>query len=77
MIYTDGIHLISNSSIDELHSFAESIGIKRCWYHSKSNWLHYDIPKKMRENFSEKFKVNLVDSKQIVELLKEGGLKKI
>ena len=31
-------------SIKELHEFAQSIGIKRCWFHSSSKrYPHYDI----------------------------------
>jgi len=37
-------HMVSDS-IDELHEFAESIGIKKCWYENKrgKNQPHYDI----------------------------------
>ncbi|MCJ7527469.1 MAG: DUF4031 domain-containing protein [Methyloceanibacter sp.] len=38
-ILTDGLHLVSNSSLDELHEFAASIGLKRCWYRRG----HYDL----------------------------------
>ena len=71
MIYTDGIHLISDESLEELHQFAQSIGIKRCWYHSSSKHKHYDIPKKMRENFSETYNVPLITSKEIVMKVKK------
>lgn len=39
MILTDGLHLVSDSSLDELHEFAASIGLKRCWYRRG----HYDL----------------------------------
>ena len=37
-------HLVA-SSIDELHTFAESIGRNRCWYENKrgKNQPHYDM----------------------------------
>jgi len=37
-------HMVA-SSIEELHEFAESIGVKRCWYCNKRGKKrpHYDI----------------------------------
>lgn len=39
MILTDGIHLVSDASLDELHDFATRIGLKREWFQCD----HYDI----------------------------------
>lgn len=41
MIYTDGVHLITDdqASYDELHAFAVKIGLKRCWFQRD----HYDL----------------------------------
>jgi hypothetical protein len=30
-------------SLEELHAFAEEVGIKRCWFHRGSKYPHYDI----------------------------------
>ena len=43
MIYTDGVHLTADT-VEELHRFAELIGLNRCWFHN-SNHLHYDLMK--------------------------------
>lgn len=51
MIYSDGVHLIHLGGIEALHSYAASIGIKRCWFHRGSKFPHYDIPKKRRRDF--------------------------
>jgi hypothetical protein len=32
MIFTDGKHLISDDNVNELHEFAEMIGLKREWF---------------------------------------------
>jgi hypothetical protein len=42
MIYTDGIHLVSDESVEELHVFASKIGCKKHWFdHSvQKNSLH-------------------------------------
>ena len=42
MIYTDGVHLISDISDIELHIFAEGIGLKRKWFQDKRH-RHYDL----------------------------------
>lgn len=71
MMCSDGIHLISDVSMSELHRMACLMGIKRCWFHSGSRFPHYDIPKKMRDNFFENFKfVKKVTGREIVVILK-------
>lgn len=42
MIYTDGKHLISSESIDELNNFADKIGLKREWIQNH-RIIHYDL----------------------------------
>ena len=69
MIFTDGVHLISDISLEELHSYARSVGIKRCWFHSGSNHPHYDLPKSMRDRVP--LGAKLVGCKEIVRILKE------
>lgn len=44
MVYTDGIHLIADS-LEELHSFAARIGLRRCWYDPNPKHPHYDLMK--------------------------------
>lgn len=44
MIYTDGVHIVADS-LEELHIYMQSIGIKRCWYEKAKRHPHYDIPK--------------------------------
>ena len=36
-------HHLTADTLSELHAFAQSVGIKRCWYHSSSRYPHYDI----------------------------------
>lgn len=42
MVYTDGVHLIADSW-DELHAFAQGIGLKREWFQEHPRHPHYDI----------------------------------
>ena len=43
MIITDGIHLGSDLSLDELHEFAQRIGLKRTWFQNHLKHPHYDL----------------------------------
>ncbi len=74
MIYSDGVHLISGISLDHLHEYAKSIGIKRCWFHlgGGGRFPHYDIPKLRRKTFFQDHpEVIKVDGREIVRILKE------
>ena len=44
MILFDGVHLVSDESEEELHEFAENIGLRRKWYQDG----HYDVLSKER-----------------------------
>lgn len=69
MIYTDGIHLMSEDLI-ELHKFAESIGLKKCWFHGvRKGHPHYDLSEKKRLQAIQSGAI-LVSSKELVRLYK-------
>jgi len=42
MIMTDGTHLVSSESLDELHTFARTIGLRRGWFQNH-RIPHYDL----------------------------------
>lgn len=42
MILTDGVHLASTASEQELHRFAQAIGLKREWF-QPGDLPHYDM----------------------------------
>jgi hypothetical protein len=69
--FTDGVHLISDS-IQNLHAFAESIGLKRHYFHGvRKKHPHYDLtnPKVLLRAIAAGARV--VSSKEIVRLCKE------
>ena len=69
-LFSDGIHLISIESIEHLHAYCASIGIKRCWFHHGARHPHYDIPKRKRATFFDDHpEVVRVDSREIVRLI--------
>lgn len=39
---TPRCHMTGDSKA-ELHEFAQSIGVKRCWYHKGDTHPHYDV----------------------------------
>ncbi|MCL6487370.1 MAG: DUF4031 domain-containing protein [Alicyclobacillus mali] len=43
MIYTDGIHMVSTDSLDDLHAFAARIGLPPRWFHPAPRHPHYDL----------------------------------
>lgn len=45
-LYTDGVYLVSDRSIAELHQFAERVGLRRNRYHGeRKGHPHYDLPR--------------------------------
>jgi len=71
MIYTDGVHLVTTGSIEDLHSFAAGIGLKREWFQEHRH-PHYDIlSRKIRSNALRNGAI-LIDKKTLVRKLKVG-----
>lgn len=72
MIYTDGTHIISDASMQELHSFAQRVGIKRCWFENKrgKRHPHYDKPANIPEHVLISFGAQRVHSRMIADILK-------
>lgn len=57
-------HLVSDSSLDELHEFAVSLGLRREWFQRKSV-PHYDLTGRHYELALERGAI-LVSSREIV-----------
>ncbi|MBG01435.1 MAG: hypothetical protein CL470_04110 [Acidimicrobiaceae bacterium] len=64
-------HLVSDESYDELHAFADSIGISRSSFQGD----HYDIPKSMWLTAVNAGALP-TDSRVLLRKLKEAGLRK-
>ena len=66
-----GCHLVSDTSLHELHAFAEWIGIPRRAFQGD----HYDIPEEARSVAIEEGAL-VVTSRQIVVALYSAGLRR-
>jgi Protein of unknown function (DUF4031) len=64
-------HLVSDTSYDELHAFAEGLGIPRHAFQGD----HYDVPEGLREEALALGAVP-VTSRQVVHALKAAGLRR-
>ncbi len=70
MIYTDGVHL-AGDELQELHSFAQSVGLKREWFQDQPSHPHYDITtQRMLRKILNTNKVTKVSTKQLVRKIK-------
>lgn len=58
-------------SIDNLHKMADTLNIKRCWYHN-SKFPHYDVPKKRIQEIKEKCIV--VSARDILNICKHNKI---
>lgn len=68
MIYTDGVHLVADS-LDELHNFADKIGMKRSWFQYSKKHPHYDLLGSKKALAIKEGAIN-VTSRKILEISK-------
>jgi hypothetical protein len=64
-------HLVSDTSHEELHVFAEELGLRREWFQGD----HYDVPEHVRLAAVERGAVE-VEAREIVVALRDAGLRK-
>lgn len=64
-------HLVSDESYEELHEFAERLGLPERAFHGD----HYDVPTEIREKAIE-LGATPVDGRVLVRRLREAGLRK-
>ncbi len=65
MILTDGVHLVSDQSLDELHAFASLIRLKRRWFQGH-RLPHYDVMAKWRQEWVIGMGAAVVTSRELV-----------
>ena len=63
-------HMVSDSSYDELHDFAERSGIPRRGFHGD----HYDVPEEFFDDMVSAGAI-VVPSRVLLKRLRDGGLR--
>jgi hypothetical protein len=63
-------HLVSDTSLDELHSFARKLGIPERGF----DLDHYDVPEDMHERLIAAG-AQLIDGRELVRRLRASGLR--
>ena len=63
-------HLVSDTSYDELHAFADRLGLRREWFQGD----HYDVPAHVRER-ALALGAEPVDARELVRRLRAAGLR--
>lgn len=62
-------HLVCTPySIENLHRMAVELGVKRCWFHARSAYPHYDLPKTRIAEISAKCEI--LDAREILQIIK-------
>lgn len=64
-------HLVSDASYDELHAFAERLGLRRTWFQGD----HYDVPGHIRAQALE-LGAEPVEASELVRRLRAAGLRR-
>lgn len=68
MIYTDGIHLMSDTSVRELHNFVIfKLGFNRNWFQDHSVHPHYDLTTENARQRAIRAGAELVSSKELIK----------
>ena len=68
MVYTDKVHLVADS-LDELHSFAISIGLKRHFFEgARKGHPHYDLTNKLILEKALSAGALVVNSREILKI---------
>lgn len=75
MIYVDKKgHLVTNGDINELHSFAQQLDLKREWFQDHKKHPHYDLcsrdgkPSNYKIWKAQELGAKLVSTRQIVKI---------
>lgn len=67
--YDRACHLVADS-VEELHAFAERLGLRRSWFQSKSDLPHYDLTTGMRFKAIRLGAIE-IDRNKLVEIMRK------
>jgi hypothetical protein len=77
MIYYDSMgHLISDTSLDELHRFARTLGLRREWFQDKGTGIHwhphYDLTTNNAMDRAGTAGAKKISPKELVRLIRKA-----
>lgn len=55
-------------TVENLHAMAFNLGIKRCWFHARASYPHYDVPKRRVQEVAARCTV--VTPQEILRIVK-------
>lgn len=67
MIYTDGTHLVADTE-DELHRFAQALGLQRKWYQCPDSHPHYDLTTKNKSRQALDRGAKMVTAREVLRI---------
>lgn len=73
MIFTDGVHLISDKSTAELHAFAIRIGLQPNWFQDNPRHPHYDLLSMRMRTRAVREGARRVDKKTLIRIIKKSS----
>lgn len=74
MLLTDGIHLASDTSLEELHLFAQTkLGLSRRWFDNHSRHPHYDVVSKPKKKLALEAGAILLKKRALMEHMVASG----
>jgi hypothetical protein len=65
-------HMVSDSSLSELHAFASFVGLQRAWFQNK-RIPHYDLTSENMKNKAQRGGAELVKSRELVKRAVRNG----
>lgn len=73
--FSKACHLFTTGDIDILHSFAESIGLKRKWFQNDIRLLHYDLTAN-KQHLAIQMGAQLAKNDLVKEVIRDGRRRK-
>ena len=64
-------HMVTDGALEELHQFAEQIGLQRRWFQNHPRHPHYDLPPSARAAAVQQGAV-AVTTRELAKILQQG-----
>ena len=65
-------HLVSDTSLEELHAFAERLGLKREWFQDHRHMPHYDLKGSAKWEEAIRLGAQAISTRAMIRLISRG-----